>query len=122
MNDPEAPITPASSSSSDAQTINEMRGAIESLRGVFQVVALSGIVLSATVMMYLYQQVSLVRRQNEELITYINDFNTNMVPKVDMARTSLQAFAKTNASIEPLVRKYFPPTNAAPFAPPSTKP
>jgi hypothetical protein len=122
MNDPETPITPGPNTSSDAQTIHEMRGAIESLRGVFQVVALSGIVLSATVMMYLYQQVSIVRRQNDELITYINDFNTNVVPKVEMARTNLQAFAKTNASLEPLVKKYFPPTNAAPFAPPASKP
>ncbi|HEY6228880.1 MAG TPA: hypothetical protein VI282_17300 [Verrucomicrobiae bacterium] len=117
MNDPESPISPASSPSSDSQTIYEMRGAIESLRGVFQVVALSGIVLSATVMMYLYQQVSVVRRQNDELIAYINEFNTNVVPRVEMARTNLQVFAKTNASIEPLVRKYFPPTNAAPSKP-----
>ena len=89
---------------------------------VFQVVALSGIVLSATVMMYLYQQVSVVRRQNEELITYINEFNTNVVPRVEMARTNLKAFAATNASIDPLMKKYFPPTNAAPFSPSSAKP
>jgi hypothetical protein len=122
MNDPETPITPTPNSASDLQTINEIRGAIESLRGVFQVVALSGIVLSATVMMYLYQQVSLVRRQNDELNAYINDFQTNLHPKVEIARTNLQAFAKSNATIVPLINKYFPPTNAAPFARSPSKP
>ena len=122
MNDPESPISPASSPSSDSQTIYEMRGAIESLRGVFQVVALSGIVLSATVMMYLYQQVSVVRRQNDELIAYINDFQTNIYPKFEMSRTNLQEFAKSNATIVPLINKYFPPTNATPFARTPSKP
>src|SRR5213595_3101262 len=98
MSDPENPISSPQTQtpSSDTQTISEIRSAVESLRGVFQVVALSGIVLSATLLLFLYKEVSVARRQNLELMGYINDHNTNLVPRIEMSRTNLEAFAKTN--------------------------
>jgi hypothetical protein len=118
-------LTPenASPTSSDAQTISEMRSAIESLRGVFQVVALSGIVLSATFLMYFYKQVSAARRQNDELKTYIIDYNTNVLPKIEMSRTNLEAFAKANPTVVPILRKYLAtntPATSTPPPPPTT--
>jgi hypothetical protein len=101
---------------SDAQLLSEMRSAIESLRGVFQVVALSGIVLSCTILAYLYKQVALVERQNTEMRSVVLDYNTNVAPKIEVARTNLEAFARTNPNFVPLLRKYFP-TNQ-----PATKP
>lgn len=108
----------------NAQTIAELRSAIESLRGVFQVVALSGIVLSGTLMLFLYKEVSVVRRQNEELRANLNDYYTNFLPKIEMTRTNLEAFARTNPSIIPLLKKYFPTNQPAKAAtpPPPSKP
>lgn len=100
---------------SDAQSLGEIRSAIESLRGVFQVVALSGIVLSCTVMAFLYKENAVVKRQSDDLRNYINEYNTNVAPKIEMAQTNLEAFAKTNPTIVPLLKKYFP-TNSAPTA------
>jgi hypothetical protein len=101
----------------ESQTISEMRSAIESLRGVFQVVALSGIVLSATMLLYLYKEVSVVKRQNDELRNYIIDYNTNLMPKIELTRTNLEAFAKSNSSAMPIFKKYFS-TNAPVTTPP----
>jgi hypothetical protein len=102
--------------SPDAQTLSEIRGAIESLRGVFQVVALSGIVLSCTILAYLYKEVSVIQRQNNELRSNVMEYNTNVAPKIGMARTNLEAFSRTNPTFVPLLKKYFP-TNA-----PASKP
>lgn len=107
MSVPENPNT-----DSDAQTLREMRAAIESLRGVFQVVALSGIALSCTLLLFFYREVKTARRQNDEFKTFIADYNTNVLPKVEMSRTNLEAFARTNPTLIPLYRKYFS-TNAA---------
>jgi len=104
-------------SSSDAQTLSEIRSAIESLRGVFQVVALSGIVLSCTILAFLYKQVSVIQRQNTEMRNVVLDYNTNVAPKIEMARTNLETFARTNPNFVPVLRKYFPTTNA-----PTSKP
>jgi hypothetical protein len=112
MSNPENPIPP----SSDAQMLSEIRSAVESLRGVFQVVALSGIVLSCTVLAFLYKETSIVERQDTDLVNYITEYNTNIAPKIEMARTNLAAFGRTNPTIVPLLRKYFP-TN-----PPAAKP
>ena len=100
-----------SNGGSDAQTLNEMRAAIESLRGVFQVVALSGIALSCTMFFFFYREGLQARRQNTELKAFVNEYNTNVWPKVDIARTNLEAFAKTNPTFVPIFRKYFS-TNA----------
>ena len=97
----------------DAQTLDEMRRAIESLRGVFQVVALAGIALSCTLFLFFYREVKQVRRQNDELAAFVGDYNTNVLPKVDMARTNLEAFARTNATFQPIYRKYFTTNSAA---------
>jgi hypothetical protein len=121
MSDFENPISPSSTTASDAQTTKEIRAAIESLRGVFQVVALSGIVLSATLLAFLYKEISVVRRQNNELIGYLNEFQTSIGSKIDSARTNLPTFAKTNASIEPIMKKYFA-TNAPATTPPPPPP
>lgn len=107
-----APENPSSNTSSDAQLLNEIRGAVESLRGVFQVAALSGIVLSCTIGLFFYREVRSVRRQNDEFKAFITDYNTNLLPKLDVARTNLEAFALTNSTFVPLYKKYFS-TNAA---------
>jgi hypothetical protein len=116
-----APENPNSGGGSDAEMLNEMRSAIEALRGVFQVVALSGIALSCTLLLFFYREVKQVRRQNTELKAFVNEYNTNVWPKVDIARTNLEAFAKTNPTFVPIYRKYFSTntggTNPAPAKP-----
>ncbi|HUS37646.1 MAG TPA: hypothetical protein VM680_20020 [Verrucomicrobiae bacterium] len=97
--------------SSDAQTIAELRSAVDSLRGVFQVVALSGIVLSCTIFLFFFRETKSIRRQNDEFRVVINEFDTNVLPKIEMARTNLEAFARTNPTFVPIYKKYFP-TNA----------
>ena len=116
MSAPENP-TP----SSDAQTIAELRSAVDSLRGVFQVVALSGIVLSCTIFLFFFRETKSIRRQNDEFQVVINEFQTNVQPKIEMARTNLEAFARTNPTFVPIYKKYFT-TNAPDAKPPAPKP
>jgi hypothetical protein len=120
MSNPDIPSS-VPSSPRETPTNEELRGAIETLRGVFQVAALSGIVLSAALFLFLYKEVSVVRRQNSELATYIIDYNTNVAPKIEMSRTNLEAFARTNPSIVPILKKYFP-SNAPAASTPASKP
>lgn len=116
MSAPENPNT-----SSDAQTIAQLRSAVESLRGVFQVMALSGIVLSCTIFLFFYRETKSIRRQNDEFMVVIREFETNVNPKIEMARTNLEAFARTNPTFVPVYKKYFSTnaanTNAAPPKP-----
>jgi hypothetical protein len=113
-----APENPNPNTASDAQLLNEIRAAVESLRGVFQVAALSGIVLSCTLLLYFYRETRLVGRQNAEFKAFIADYNANTMPKLDAARTNLQVFARTNPTFVPIFNKYFATNSAATNAAP----
>ena len=114
-----APENPNPNTTSDAQLLSEMRAAIESLRGVFQVAALSGIVLSCTLGLFFYREVRTARRQNDEFKAFVTEYNTNVLPKLDAVRTNLEAFSRTNASFAPIYRKYFATNSAATNAGPA---
>lgn len=86
---------------------NDIRKVLESLRTMFHLAALCGIVLAAVMYVFLYKQVAGIQRQNTELNNYIQDYNTTVVPSVELARKNLQAYGQTNASFAPVFRKYF---------------
>jgi hypothetical protein len=90
----------------------DLPSAIETLRTMFHFAALCGIVLSASFYILIHKQVVGLKRQNEELASYVHDFTSNIAPKVEMTRTNLEAFGRTDPSIRPLLLKYFPATNA----------
>jgi hypothetical protein len=103
MNTPETPNGPR-----DGQEIAEIRQAVESLRTMFHLSALCGIVVGVSLYLFLHKQTANVQRGNDELRGYVEDYNTNFVPKVEIMRTNLEAFAKTHATLAPLLDKYFP--------------
>lgn len=96
-----------------AAPTEDVASAVESLRTMFHFAALCGIVLGVTLYVYIHKQVAWMKRQNQELVTFIEDYNSNVVTKVDMTRTNLEAFARTDPSIRPLLLKYFGNSNNA---------
>jgi hypothetical protein len=107
----------------EPKTVSDLRAAHESLRTMFQLSILCGIVLSASVFVLVYKQVASNQRQAFELQSIINEHQTNWAPKVEIARTNLAAFARENPSLAPILQKYFP-SNSAPrrAAPPVSPP
>ena len=103
---------------SQTEALLELKRAVISLRNLFHFSTLCGIALSATLFVLLLKQVSVLRRQNNEMVTYINDYNKNFVPMVDNIHTNLVEFARSNPTVNPLVQKYFS-TNSAPAARPT---
>jgi hypothetical protein len=99
--------------SPERKAILELKRAHFSLRTMFHLLALCSLMLTGTIFVILFQQVSLLRRQSDEMLAHINDYNRIFVPQLDSVRTNLQAFAKTNQSLNPILFRYFP-TNSAP--------
>jgi hypothetical protein len=106
------PETPTGAA--DTQALADVRRALDSLRTMFHLAALCGIVLSAVIYAFLYKEVKGLSRQNEDLRAYVQDFDANMAPKIRMAETNLAVFARTNPSFAPLFRKYFSTNAPAP--------
>jgi hypothetical protein len=115
----EQPPTP----SADPQpaALSELRDAHESLRTLFQLSVLCGIVLSASVSFLVFKQVAAIHRQSAGLQAMIGDHNTNWSPRLHFARTNLEAYAAKDPSVAPIIQKYFSTNtyNSARTAPPS---
>ena len=106
MNIPERPVE-----SPERKAILELKQAVLSLRTMFHLMALCSLLLTGAFFVIIFQQVSLLRRQADEIRLRINDYNTAVAPQLQGIQTNLAAFAATNKSLEPLMRRYFP-TNA----------
>jgi hypothetical protein len=116
VNFPEAE-KPATTESPERKALIELRKAHGNLRTLFHVLALSCLMLTATLFAIIFKQVSLLRRDLDEMTAVVNDYNKVFVPQLDSVRVNLEAYAKTNESFTPILRRYFPPN-----APKGTQP
>lgn len=110
---------PKPAESPERKALLELKRAHLSLRTMFHLLALCSLLLTGTIFVILFQQVSLLRRQMDDTTTVMNDYNNVFIPQLEAVRTNLQAFATTNPSLDPILRKYFstnslikPATNA----------
>jgi hypothetical protein len=98
---------PKPAESPERKALLELKHAHLSLRTMFHLLALCSLLLTGTIFVILFQQVSLLRRQMEDTAMVANDYNNVFIPQLEAVRTNLQAFARTNQSLDPILRKYF---------------
>jgi hypothetical protein len=85
-----------------------------SLRRLVQATAVSVLILTGTVFIYLYRQVVLVRRQTAELVRYLAEVDRAGMPEfVEKVRASFNDYRKTHPDFNPIYTRFFG-TNEAP--------
>jgi hypothetical protein len=110
---PEEP-SPFPLPSPENASIEELRAGYRHLRTLFHCVAISLILLTGTVFIFLYRQVVLVRRQSAQLARYGVQYEAFGNRKaIENLREKLVVFARQNADFGPIFTKYFG-TNAPP--------
>jgi hypothetical protein len=107
VNIPEKPVE-----SPERKALIELKKAHLSLRTMFHLLALCSLLIAGALFVILFQQVSLLRRQSDEINLRITEYNNTVAPQLQGIHTNLEAFAATNRSLYPLLRRYFP-TNTA---------
>jgi hypothetical protein len=79
-----------------------------SLRRLVQATAVSVLILTGTVFIYLYRQVVLVRRQTAELVRYVAEVDRAGMPEfVDKVRASFNGYRKTHPDFNPIYVRFF---------------
>ena len=120
MNLPESNPTPnPAADSPERRAIIELRKSHASMRMMFHLLALCALMLTATIFVLFFKQLSATRRQVDESVAYIQEYN-KLVPQIDIVRGNLASFARTNDALNLVLRKYFP-TNAPRATAPAAK-
>lgn len=114
MNSETPPASPEEAPQfAERQLVEELRQAVFSLRTMLHISALCGIVLSATIFVVFFKEVSTLRRQNDDMAAYINEYNKSFVPLAESVRTNLVDYARFHPTLAPILQKYYA-TNSAP--------
>ena len=78
------------------------------LRILTQAIAVSMLILTGTVFVFIYRQVVLVRRQTAELARYIAEVDRSGIPAfVEQVRGKFNAFRKEHPDFNPIYTRYF---------------
>lgn len=110
MNFPE-PEKTAAAESPERKALIELRKAHANLRVMFHLLTICCLMVTGIVFVIIFKQVSLLRRDLDEMTAVVDEYNKVFVPQLETVRVNLEAFEKTNASLAPVMRRYFP-TNA----------
>ena len=113
MNDPQFPFgsTPADQ---PALTLESLLAAHQSLRRSFHLALVMLLILSGSLFVFFLRELSLARRQVQELAQVVSDYEKNTFPIMENFRSKLQAFAQTHPDFNPIYAKYFgAPTGSA---------
>jgi hypothetical protein len=79
------------------------------MRRLLHATAVSVLILSGTVFVFLYRQVVLVRRQTAELSRYVNEVDrSGMSNFVEQVRIKFDDYRKTHPDFAPIYNKYWP--------------
>jgi len=93
---------------------NDLEVQYASLRRLVQATAVSVLILTGTVFIYLYRQVVLVRRQTAELARYIAEVDRAGMPEfMEKVRGRFNEYWKTHPDFNPIYTRFFG-TNEAP--------
>jgi hypothetical protein len=118
VNFPENPA--ATPESPERKAIIELRKAHASMLTLFQLLALCCLLLTGSIFVVIFKQVSVARKQVDEAVAYVQDYNKTFAPQIELVRAELEAIAKTNQGLVPLMRRYFS-TNMPKNAPTAAK-
>ena len=105
-------------------TLESLQEGYQSLRALFQFALVALILMSGSLNIFLFRQVSLVRVQVAEMSQSIADYEKNKAPVMNAFLSKLQTFAKTNPDFAPILEKYLraPTTPQSLGAPTSQSP
>ena len=95
----------------------DLPGTVAVLRALFHVVLVALIVMSASLNLFMFRQVSALNKQMAEISQYVNEYNSNSVPLMEKVVNSLADYAKSHPDFAPVIRRYIGPGNPAPAAP-----
>jgi hypothetical protein len=101
MEIPQTPAEPAG-----LNTEESVRRELAALRSTTTSLLASMVCLAAALTMFFYHQARSLNRQVAEGERLINDYNSNAAPKIGWFVENLQAFAKTNPDLNPILAKY----------------
>ncbi len=87
--------------------LDDLRRAHLKLRAMVHLSALCGIILSATIFVFLFKQLAVTRRQNDELKAYVQDYNASFVPLAEAVRTNMLNFCRSHPTLAPILQKYY---------------
>jgi hypothetical protein len=125
-------LTPTSSGRPD--TMETLERDVRTLRLAVQIIVVSLVILSGSLGVYLFRQVSLLRRQvvaSDRMARQMaHQFNVNMATQAAAIERQLLSFARTNPAFHAQIAKLYvantaaPPAqlNPAPLSPPATNP
>ena len=99
-------------------TLSALQAEVQALRGLLLGVVTVLIILSASVNLFLLRQASMARGQLAENQKSIDDYDHHLLPNVQDFWGKLNAFAKSNPDLAPILGKYnFQGATPAPAAP-----
>ena len=113
MSDSQPPDSVSAPDPTPNLTLQSLAAAHESLRAAFHVTLVLLLILTGSLFVFFLREVSIARRQINELTKVVTDYQKNVFPVMEDFRTKLQAFAKTHPDFAPIYAKYFG-TNAPP--------
>jgi len=118
MTDPELPAELKSEPMAEAESWQQ---AFQWLRNLFVVVLILLVVLSGSLNLYLYRQVSLANRQLNEtrpgIERMVTDYQTKTFPVISTVVSNLQGFAKANPEFGTTVLNRYLGSNSLPATP-----
>ena len=87
---------------------NDLENQYARLRMLVHATAVSVLILTGTLFVFLYRQVILVRRQTAELARYVNEVDRSGMPDfVEQVRVKFNEFRKSHPDFNPIYTKYF---------------
>jgi hypothetical protein len=109
-------LTPTSSSRSDG--LDALERDVRTLRLAVQIIVVSLVILSGSLGVYLFRQVSLLRRQviaSDRMARQMaHQFNVNMATQAASIERQLLAFARTNPAFHAQIAKLYVGTGSPP--------
>ena len=109
MSDPLSPVP--TSSEPRVLSLESLAEAHRSLRTAFHISLVMLLVLTGSLFVFFVREVSIARRQINELTKVVRDYEKTTVPMMEDFRIKLQSFTKTNPDFSPIFIKYFGNTN-----------
>ncbi len=99
-------------------TVEELQRTLRSLRFALNIALVSMVLLAGSVSIYLFRQVTLLRRQVETAgrtaVQAANHYNVNVLTQAVNFERALLTFSQTNAEFARRMARYFPQASNAP--------
>jgi hypothetical protein len=114
MDDPQFPLPQPASAGNPDLTLESLLVAHNALRTSLHVTLVMFLILSGSLFVFFLREVSLARRQINELRQVVVDYEKNTFPAMESFRGKLQAFTQTHPDFGAIYAKYFGGNNLSP--------